>query len=113
MNTQEQQCSLRISDTLGQGLSREATKDDRMHRTNPGACQHGNCMANHQTQQMAPLCLRLRLYISAHACRRAMALWEELCLTWQFTDHGHVNGHCIAFSHTHRLEPVGLHYGEV
>ena len=105
---QEQQCSLSIRDTLGQGLSREATEDNRMHRTNPGARQHGNCMANRRTQQMTATCLYRRLYVSAYACRLAMALWEQLCLTWQFTDHGHVDGHCIAFSNAHRLEPIGL-----
>ena len=47
----DEDCSLCISNALGEGLCREAAKHHRVHRPNPGACQHGNCMA----QTLSPL----------------------------------------------------------
>ena len=41
----QMRCSLGISNALGEGLCREAAEHHRVHRPNPGTCQHGNCMA--------------------------------------------------------------------
>ncbi len=53
--------SLGISNALGEGLCREAPKHHRVHRPDPGTCQHGNCAAQttisteHQQATGAPL----------------------------------------------------------